>query len=972
MTALDSTLGAQAARPEAAQRLARRVRELDAALDDLESRRGAAEAIDRLARRVHAAVATARLLGFTVVTEVLGDVHTLLSMAAERGELAATDSAEAHRALHEVGGLLEGDLEDAARNTPVVALVAGSDHLARAVAGTDGSVQIERSEDPARVVELALHTAPDVIVVDGDRPWAPDLVATLGSELRVAPTPVVVVATLTDADAAARLLALGVWKAVRRPASPETLHAAAREAATLGYGPRTAALPLGDVTVAELAERLGHEVQRGLPGSLVSASAERLTLGEGRDLLLPLWTALARVRELVTLRSAGRARFAPTGPEGALTIASWELPERREAGRRAGTRGAGEVSFAGRTVLVADDDPAVVWFLAGVLRDAGATVVEAFDGQAALDKARTTWPDVVLSDVLMPGLDGYALCRAIKRDPVLADLPVVLLSWKEDLLQRVRELGAGADGYLRKEAQAPLVLARVAEVLAPRARVEARLAAGGETRGRLAGLGLCTLISLVRRRAAGARITVKDASTLYELHLRAGALCAVSATWQDGEFERGEPALRAALGARDGRFVVTFEETAIAAELAPDALDRCLAEQRACAASIDALALPAVTRLELAPERARARSTLLPPSLRAALDALMGGALPRDVVAQGLASYHEIEVLLADLVAAGALVDLAPRVIVAAPPAPAPAVVGSSASDGDGFSFDLSPSGPAGEVAPSPLPFAAEPGAEPDPDALPRLASPQLAEPTTLRGVGGAVVQPRPAAPLEPTGDAMPQAPLVVKKVVMPSRAQLSRARQAPLTEDSPAPLAADVAPPGAAPAATAPRGPSRLVATLVRAQRALGQKQVRVGALIALSAALAYVGVSRAVAPAPGSPEAVAASPVALDPSTLVAPVTSVASPARAAKKSLVTDLQDPPPGALTNDAGGLLEISSGAGHAVYVDGVFVGRGPTRRIPVAAGHHDVALTLDGETITSSLDVPRGKRVVVRVVDPAP
>ena len=47
---------------------------------------------------------------------------------------------------------------------------------------------------------------------------------------------------------------------------------------------------------------------------------------------------------------------------------------------------------------------------------------------------------MIVSDILMPGLDGFALCREIKRDVALSDVPVILLSWKEDLLQRVREL----------------------------------------------------------------------------------------------------------------------------------------------------------------------------------------------------------------------------------------------------------------------------------------------------------------------------------------------------------------------------------------------------------------------------------------------------------------------------------------------------------------------------------------------------
>ena len=121
-------------------------------------------------------------------------------------------------------------------------------------------------------------------------------------------------------------------------------------------------------------------------------------------------------------------------------------------------------------MVVADDDPAVVWFLSGILKTVGAEVFEAHDGERAFELTVSIWPDLVVSDILMPKLDGFSLCHEIKRDVAVRDVPVVLLSWKEDLLQRVRELGGNADGYLRKEAAASTVVERLREVLRPRAR----------------------------------------------------------------------------------------------------------------------------------------------------------------------------------------------------------------------------------------------------------------------------------------------------------------------------------------------------------------------------------------------------------------------------------------------------------------------------------------------------------------------
>src|SRR5580693_13829 len=182
-----------------------------------------------------------------------------------------------------------------------------------------------------------------------------------------------------------------------------------------------------------------------------------------------------------------------------------------------------DVSLTGRRVIVADDDPGVTWFISDLLRTAGCIVNEALDGATALDLAYRTSPDLVISDILMPGLDGFALTRALKRDVALRDVPVILLSWKEDLLQRVRELGASAAAYMRKESDSRAIVARVRECLRPRARVEARLRTDGEVRGRLDGLTTRSLLELACAIRPDSRVGVRDASFLYEVEIRAGA-----------------------------------------------------------------------------------------------------------------------------------------------------------------------------------------------------------------------------------------------------------------------------------------------------------------------------------------------------------------------------------------------------------------------------------------------------------------
>ena len=129
------------------------------------------------------------------------------------------------------------------------------------------------------------------------------------------------------------------------------------------------------------------------------------------------------------------------------------------------------------TVLVADDSATVRALVRMELESAGYLVLEAEDGQQALDAARTGHPDAVLLDVEMPVLDGFATIAALKGDPTTVDLPVVFLtsrSGSEDVLGALR---AGAHDYLRKPPDPAELLARVAaavEVTALRAELRRR------------------------------------------------------------------------------------------------------------------------------------------------------------------------------------------------------------------------------------------------------------------------------------------------------------------------------------------------------------------------------------------------------------------------------------------------------------------------------------------------------------------
>lgn len=102
------------------------------------------------------------------------------------------------------------------------------------------------------------------------------------------------------------------------------------------------------------------------------------------------------------------------------------------------------------TVLAVDDDPGALSALADALGTLGFNVVQAADGAAALDLARERQPDVVLLDVQMPGMDGFAVCRQLKADPTLLLIPVVFLTGHGSRRARLEGLEAGATDFLNK------------------------------------------------------------------------------------------------------------------------------------------------------------------------------------------------------------------------------------------------------------------------------------------------------------------------------------------------------------------------------------------------------------------------------------------------------------------------------------------------------------------------------------------
>ncbi|HEY0754368.1 MAG TPA: response regulator transcription factor [Ktedonobacteraceae bacterium] len=168
------------------------------------------------------------------------------------------------------------------------------------------------------------------------------------------------------------------------------------------------------------------------------------------------------------------------------------------------------------TVLVIDDQENIIEFIRLGLKYEGFLVESAKDGPLGLAAAQRTNPDLIILDVMLPGMDGLEVCRNLRQNPTTRDIPVLMLTAKDGISDRIAGLDIGADDYITKPFSFEELVARIRAIL----RRQNRGREDGETAyGQLLQFGDLQLNTSTREVLRGARQIDLTATEYNLLHL---------------------------------------------------------------------------------------------------------------------------------------------------------------------------------------------------------------------------------------------------------------------------------------------------------------------------------------------------------------------------------------------------------------------------------------------------------------------
>jgi two-component system alkaline phosphatase synthesis response regulator PhoP len=128
------------------------------------------------------------------------------------------------------------------------------------------------------------------------------------------------------------------------------------------------------------------------------------------------------------------------------------------------------VILISKKILIVEDDPSVLRATSYIMQKEGYEVLTAQDGLEGLKKAREDNPDLLILDVMLPGIDGFEICHSLRSEPKTAGLSILMFSAKGQESDRATGLKVGADEYLTKPVDREVLLGKVADLLAAKSR----------------------------------------------------------------------------------------------------------------------------------------------------------------------------------------------------------------------------------------------------------------------------------------------------------------------------------------------------------------------------------------------------------------------------------------------------------------------------------------------------------------------
>ncbi len=118
-----------------------------------------------------------------------------------------------------------------------------------------------------------------------------------------------------------------------------------------------------------------------------------------------------------------------------------------------------------KKILIVEDDPSFSRAIGHILQKEGYDVISASNGMAGLRMAKGENPDLLILDVMLPGLDGFEICSRLHQDPLTAKLPIIMLSAKGQDVDKTTGLKVGANEYLTKPIDRALLLEKITSLL---------------------------------------------------------------------------------------------------------------------------------------------------------------------------------------------------------------------------------------------------------------------------------------------------------------------------------------------------------------------------------------------------------------------------------------------------------------------------------------------------------------------------